>query len=66
METSQLIFTANQWTVFNMITASVMKELTKFSNMSCNILPHHIAIIRKIANINFFNKTEHIKKYIKY
>ena len=27
METSQLICPANKWTGFNMITASVMKEL---------------------------------------
>ena len=30
IETSPLIYGANQWTSFYMITASVMKELTRF------------------------------------
>ena len=45
IETSPLIFGANQWTCFYMITASVMKELSKFG------FTHKIEMKRKFANI---------------
>ena len=59
-----MVCTANQWIAFYMIKTSLMKELIKFFYMSCNILPHYSAVIRKIANINFFNKKENTFKNI--